>query len=591
MLSQQQNVMEQIKQRVDIVEFIRQYLPHLKKAGKYWKACCPFHKEKTPSFTVNPDKGYYYCFGCQEGGDVIAFLRKMENLTFNEALKKMADFAGVEYNPAVKFSAAEQQRLAVRRALEYAKGFFHKNLMSLGGEPARHYIKGRGVTKETAQKFELGFAKNDPQGFCRAAQAAGYTAQQLKDAGLCALTSYGPRDYFRGRLLFPIHNHRGEMVGFGGRILGPGEPKYLNSPETVLFNKSHVLYGIQFAGPAIRKAGRAVLLEGYMDVIACHQAGFDYTVAPLGTSLGVEHAKLLKRYTDNVIVLFDPDAAGIKAALRGASVLIEQGLFVKVASLCDGLDPDEYIAKYGKEKFEEVLDRAQDLMAFHTQLQLDLYPQPLDAQAKTAIVTELVDTLLRQPDPIVRREWAKYIAERVEVDEALVLGRLRGKEYAAVRAKQRFGKLHLPTAPAEAPQAAETFNAAEENLTAWLLRYPQYAARCGALAQQFDSRALGAVLEAVCKAYGENPAPEGFLDRVQALAPARGKLVIRLSMAELPADFQPQRDIEDVKKAVEKEVLQRQLADIRQQIKTAPAGQVPAGLLKQMTDLQNKLKN
>ena len=259
--------------------------------------------------------------------------------------------------------------------------------------------------------------------------------------------------------------------------------------------------------------------------------------------------------------------------------------------MCDGLDPDEYIAKYGKEKFEEVLDRAQDLMAFHTQLQLDLYPQPLDAQAKTAIVTELVDTLLRQPDPIVRREWAKYIAERVEVDEALVLGRLRGKEYAAVRAKQRFGKLHLPAAQAEAPQAAETFNAAEENLTAWLLRYPQYAAGCGALAQQFDSRALGAVLEAVCKAYGENPAPEGFLDRVQALAPARGKLVIRLSMAELPADFQPQRDIEDVKKAVEKEVLQRQLADIRQQIKTAPAGQVPAGLLKQMTDLQNKLKN
>lgn len=583
----QENLAEKIKQRIDLVEFVRQYVPHLKKAGKTWKACCPFHKEKTPSFTVSSEKGLYYCFGCQEGGDIFDFLMKMENLSFNEAVRKLADIAGVEYRPQGGFSAAEQQRINARKTLDWAKGFYHKNLMSAGGEFARNYVKGRGLTKETVQKFELGFAKNDAVGLCKAAQANGYTAQQLKDVGLCVQTAYGARDYFRGRLMFPIINQRGETVGFGGRILADGEPKYLNSPETLLFSKSHVLFGLNFAGPAIRKAGRAVLLEGYMDVIACHQAGFENTVAPLGTSLTAEHAKLLKRYTDNAVVLFDPDAAGIKAALRGALVLIEQGLFVKVASLSDGLDPDEYIAKYGKEKFEEVLDRAQDLIAFHTRLQLDLYPRPLDPQAKTAVVSELTETLLKQPDPIVRREWAKYVAEQTGVDEELVLERLRGREQAAARFQQRFNASRAPSA---APQA-EHFNAAEENLVGWLLRFPQYALGCEELAPQFDSRALGELLQALCRAAAENPAPEGFAGRVSALAPAQHKLAVRLCMQELPRDFQPQRDIASCKKAVEREALQRQLAAVRQQIKTAGAGQVPAQLLQQMTQLQNKLKN
>lgn len=583
----QENLAEKIKQRIDLVEFVRQYVPHLKKAGKTWKACCPFHKEKTPSFTVSSEKGLYYCFGCQEGGDIFDFLMKMENLSFNEAVRKLADIAGVEYRPQGGFSAAEQQRINARKTLDWAKGFYHKNLMSAGGEFTRNYVKGRGLTKETVQKFELGFAKNDAVGLCKAAQANGYTAQQLKDVGLCVQTAYGARDYFRGRLMFPIINQRGETVGFGGRILADGEPKYLNSPETLLFSKSHVLFGLNFAGPAIRKAGRAVLLEGYMDVIACHQAGFENTVAPLGTSLTAEHAKLLKRYTDNAVVLFDPDAAGIKAALRGALVLIEQGLFVKVASLSDGLDPDEYIAKYGKEKFEEVLDRAQDLIAFHTRLQLDLYPRPLDPQAKTAVVSELTETLLKQPDPIVRREWAKYVAEQTGVDEELVLERLRGREQAAARFQQRFNASRAPSA---APQA-EHFNAAEENLVGWLLRFPQYARGCEELAPQFDSRALGELLQALCRAAAENPAPEGFADRVSALAPAQHKLAVRLCMQELPRDFQPQRDIASCKKAVEREALQRQLAAVRQQIKTAGAGQVPAQLLQQMTQLQNKLKN
>ncbi|MBO7238353.1 MAG: DNA primase [Elusimicrobiaceae bacterium] len=583
----QENLSEKIKQRLDIVELVRQYVPHLKKTGKTWKACCPFHKEKTPSFTVSSEKGLYYCFGCQEGGDIFDFLMKIENLSFNEAKQKLADLAGVEYKPEGNFSVAEQQRLQVRKTLEFAKHFYHKTLLSAQGTPARNYIKGRGLTKETTLKFELGLAQNETSALVRQAHANHYTPAQLKEAGLCVLTEYGARDYFRNRLMFPIHNQRGEMVGFGGRILGEGEPKYLNSPETAVFTKSQVLYGLNFAGPAIRKAGRAVLLEGYMDVIACHQAGFEYTVAPLGTSLTSDHARLLKRYTDNVIVLFDPDAAGIKAALRGALILIEQGLFVKVASLSDGLDPDEYIAKYGKEQFESVLDHAQDLIEFHTGLQLDLYPKPLPPQAKTAIVNELVETLLKQPDPIVRREWIKYIAEQVQVEEPLVLARVQEKERAAKRFEQRFQSKQ----PQVQPVKPETFTAAEENLVAWLLRFPQQAAGCETLATQFDSRALGELLAAVCQAAGENAAPEGFTERVCALAPAHTQLAIRLSMTELPNDFQAQRDIATCKKTLQKEALQRQLAAVRQQIKTAGAGQVPAALLQKMTQLQNQLKN
>jgi len=584
----QESVLEQIRQRLDIVEIVRQYVPSLKRAGRTWKACCPFHKERTPSFTVSSDKGLYYCFGCQEGGDLFDFVMKMENLSFNETVKKLADLAGVEYQPQTGFSPAEQRRMDMRKTLDFAKKFYQKLLLSSSGTSARNYIKGRGLTKETTLKFELGLAPDNFTSLQQAARANHYTDAQLKEAGICTTSKYGLRDYFRNRLIFPILNQRGETVAFGGRILGQGEPKYLNTPETVLFSKSHVLYGLNFAGPAIRKANRAVLLEGYMDVIACHQAGFEYTVAPLGTSFTPDHAKLLKRYTDNVIVLFDPDAAGIKAALRGALILIEQGIFVQVASLSEGLDPDEYIAKYGKEKFEYVLDHAQDLIQFHTQLQLAKYPQPLQPQAKAAMVSELTETLLKQPDPIVRREWVKYVAEQIQVEEDLVLQRMHGKQRTTSRLEQ---KLRPQRAAAATPPKAQTFLAAEENLVSWLLRYPQYATGCEELINQFDSRTLAELLQAVCQAAAQNNDAAGFTERVKVLAPAHTQMAIRLSMTELPDDFNAQRDIDACKRAVKKEALQRQLTAVRQQIKTAGAGQVPAELLQKMAALQNQLKN
>lgn len=576
------NIVEQIKDKLDIVEFIRQYVPDLKRAGKTYKACCPFHKEKTPSFTCSSEKGLFYCFGCQEGGDIFAFLMKMENLSFNEALEKLAEQAGVEYKPVQQLSGEEKRRAAARKVMDFARSFYHKNLFSPAGTAAREYVKKRNLTKETCQKFELGLAFAEGVNLVRAAKNAGYNDTDLKEGGLCAVTSYGTRDYFRNRLMFPIINQRGDTVGFGGRILGEGEPKYLNSPETVLFTKSHVLYGLNFAGPEIRKAGRAVLLEGYMDVIGCHQAGVSYTVAPLGTSLTEEHARLLKRYTENVTVLFDPDEAGIKAALRGALVLISKGLFVKVASLPDGLDPDEYIAQYGKEAFEKILDNAQDLIAFHTQLLLGRYSQPLSAQDKTHVITELAQTIAQQPDEIVQREWAKYVAEHVGVEEQLVIVRFKRPTSPNTPVRNRTQEQIVSVTPA---------TPAEEELLSWLLRAPQEINLCEELTPAcFSSAQAWNWFEAVRQAAQEQQVGQALVERVIRLRPQDEKEFVKLAMWQMPEDFEPKRDIAACAAKLKQTGVQKRLKEVQRQMKQLGAGNVPPDLIKEYMQLQTKLK-
>lgn len=577
------NIVEEIKSKLDIAELIRQYVPDLKQNGKTYKACCPFHSEKTPSFTCSSEKGLFYCFGCQEGGDIIAFLMKIEHLSFNEAVRKLADLAGIEYRPTQALSGEELRRAGARKALDFAREYYHKNLMSALGERARTYVKGRHLTKETCQHFELGLSLAQPAALAQRAKANGLKDTDLTDGGLCKRTEYGLRDYFRGRLMFPIINQRGDTIGFGGRILGEGEPKYLNSPETILFSKSRVLYGLNFAGPAVRKAGRAVLLEGYMDVIGCHQAGVEYAVAPLGTSLTEEHARLLKRYTDNVIVLFDPDAAGIKAALRGGLILISEGLFVKVASLPEGLDPDEFIIKYGKEKFEAILDNAQELVAFHTHLQLTARKSPLSAQDKTAVITELAQTIAKQPDAIVRREWVKYVAEHTGVAEELVLQRV--KQMLRPNTYAQTGKV----APALQTAAGNT---AQDDLFAWLLKSPQHMVLCADLTEQdFSDEQAWQLFSALVRAHQLNPAATDLAEQVRPLVnEALRKQLIRYTLVSVPDNFDAERDIGACVAKLTQTGLHKQIAHLRGEMKKYPAGQVPAEVLKKYADLQQKLK-
>lgn len=583
----QTDAIEQIKDKIDIVELVRQYVPGLKRAGKLYKACCPFHHEKTPSFTCSSEKGLYYCFGCQEGGNIFNFVMKMENLSFREALEKLADMAGVELEPAKLLTAEEQRRATTRKVLDFARAYYHKNLFSRAGEGARTYVKSRNLTKETCEHFELGLSLSTGA-LLRAAKEAGYTQENLKDAGLCVQTERGLHEYFRNRLMFPIWNQRGETVGFGGRILGEGEPKYLNSPETILFTKSHVLYGLNFAGPAIRKADRAVLLEGYMDVIGCHQAGVTYTVAPLGTSFGEDHAKLLARYTQNIIVLFDPDEAGLKAALRAALILTEAGMFVKVASLPDGLDPDEYIAKQGKENFEHILDHAQDLIAFAVERQLAQHPGTLSAQAKTQIVTELTQIIAKQPDGIVRREWVKYVAEMLSVDEPLVQQRL-AQTFKATTQSTRFSTAKQSSV-IRADQVA-TASSVEEDLLAWILKSPQHTVLCSQLsAQDFSSPALWEIFQAIVKTHMQYPQADNLTEQTAQALPSQKNEIVKLALLPTPDDFNPARDIAACAAKLEQTGLQRQLQKLTQQMKSYGTGNVPPDVFQTYMQLQQKLK-
>ena len=581
------DIVEQIKDRLDIVEFIRQYVPSLKRAGKTYKACCPFHQEKTPSFTCSSEKGLFYCFGCQEGGDIVGFLMKIENLSFREAVERLADLAGIDYQPTQTLTREEQHRQNVRKVLDFARQHYHKNFMSRMGDLARAYVKNRQLTKETCEHFELGLSA--AQGvLTNAAKQAGYTEQDLKEAGLCIQSQYGLKEYFRNRLMFPIWNQRGDTVGFGGRILGEGDPKYLNSPETILFTKSHVLYGLNFAGPAIRKAGRAVLLEGYMDVIGCHQAGVEYTVAPLGTSLTNEHAKLLKRYTQNVIVLFDPDEAGLKAALRGALILTEEGLFVKVASLPDGLDPDEYIVQYGKENFEAILNNAQDLINFALERQLSLHPVPLSAQDKTEIVTQLTHMIAKQPDAIVRREWAKVVAERLMVEEQLVLQRLAQTQKTVEFSGHYQAKTQPHVINTETEQKTPV---TEENLLSWILKSPQHCVLCSELtADDFSSPVLWQIFQTIIKTHAGNPQTEDITELTALALPQQKNEIAKLALLQTPSDFNPARDIAACAAKLEQAGIQKKLQTVTRQMKTYGTGNVPPEVFQTYMQLQQKLK-
>lgn len=566
---------EQIKDRIDILDIVKDYVPGLKRAGKTYKGCCPFHHEKTPSFTVSPDKGLFYCFGCQAGGDLFEFFMKAEGLSFNEALQKLAQRAGVVLEKTENLTEDEKRRLTARKAAAFAKDFYHKTLLSAEGNEIRSYLKSRHLTKETTVKFELGATPKAQDGLVRAAIKAGYNEPLLKSLGLAGGYS---KDYFRSRLIFPIFNARGEAVGFGGRIVGEGQPKYLNSPETILFSKSKVLYALNHAAAAIRKQGYALLLEGYMDVVACFQAGVENCVAPLGTAFAQSHAALLKRYTDTAVILFDPDAAGIKASLRTALILIEQGLFVKVASLGDeGLDPDEYITKYGRDKFEEVLSAATDIITFRADVLIKNGHAALAPQEKSKIAAELMEIVSRQPDPIVKSEWIKTVAEKLNIEERLL------SEPRAQAAAQSVK---------QTPAATETAPKAETDLLAWVIKNPSCASLAEPLdAEKFENKRYFEILRAFIKLVKDKPHRDDYSALLAHERPQDESLILKMTLSEEPGAFNPARDISACVKEIEKKFIAVKLQKIKEKIKSLGAGNATEELLRLQTELQKQLKS
>lgn len=568
------SIIEQIRQNVDILELIKEYVPNVKRSGRTYKACCPFHKEKTPSFSISPDKGLFYCFGCQAGGDIFEFLMRIENLSFNEAARKLAQRAGIEWKPQESLTEEEKKRALYYKIMLFAKDFYHEQLLSNQGTAARNYIKQRNLTKETTEKFGLGLSFFN--GLTAKAKTQGFNEEDLKTLGLA---NYTGNDYFKNRLMFPIFNHRGEIIAFGGRVLGEGQPKYLNSPETPLFSKSRVLYGLNFAGPSIRKEDFVILLEGYMDVIGTHQAGVENTVAPLGTSFTAYHANMLKRYTNQAVVIFDPDDAGINAALRAALILVEQGLYVRVATLPSGLDPDEFVTEYGAEEFKNIAKNAPDLMDFQINLLLKKSGSKMDAQTKTNIAAQLSETINKQPDEIIKREWAKTAADRLNIDADIMLKKIIKKP------------LHN-TAPTQIKTSKKPEPKREVDLIKLLLWNPRYCQDCANLTEaHFENKDLWHLLEGIRSLYQQNPAIQEPAKPLIEQNPKLEGLILNLTLETLPKEARASVDIKTYIDVMEKAFLEKRFASLSAQLKSYPAGQVPMELLQEQIKLQKKLKS
>ena len=418
---------DEIRSRSDIVEVISECGVALRPAGRDFKALCPFHTEKTPSFIVSVQKQIFYCFGCQTGGNVISFVKEHEGKSFIETIEWLAARVNITLPNQDAGESAHRKRVATLEDLNrFAVEYYHRQLLTERvSEHARQYLNHRGVHPKTLRAFQLGYAASGRRELVKVATDKDFTIQQLVDAGLIKDEDRGPQDRFWNRILFPIQNERGAPVGFGGRALSEEhQPKYLNSPATVLYDKSKILYNLDKARQPIYKQQRVLLVEGYMDVLMLYQAGVENVVASSGTSLTEDHARLLKRFTPEVIIVYDGDASGFQAAQRGLHQLLAEDLRVRIALLPAGEDPDSFTRQHGAEAFTALTDKAINLIEF--QIQAAIQSQDIHRiETKTQIVKEVTETLLNLKNRVERSEYIRYAARELHVDERVLWAELR----------------------------------------------------------------------------------------------------------------------------------------------------------------------
>ncbi len=416
-------LIETIRGQVDLVEVAGEYL-RLTKKGKDFVALCPFHQEKTPSFTVSREKQIFHCFGCGVGGNVFHFLMAMENLTFPEAVRQLAARTGVVI--PVSRGADEQKKAGMESRLwemnALARDFYRQFLHNRAeGALAREYLARRGLHKDIILRFQLGYAPAGWDSLIKYLKGHNYALEEIVAAGLAVASERGKVfDRFRHRIIFPIHNPQGKVVGFGGRALREeDEPKYLNSPETAVFNKRHLLYGLDLARPAIREQGFAIIVEGYMDVLSAHQAGVNNAVASMGTSLTVEQGRLLLRYTTEAVIAYDADAAGVAAALRSLDILCELGFSIRVVSVPQGKDPDEYIRSHGRQAWDSLVKNAP------TFLEYKIEQASRVTGDKKKILQQVIPGVAGMTSPVEQEESVKLIAARLGLSWEVVKSELR----------------------------------------------------------------------------------------------------------------------------------------------------------------------
>ncbi|MGI6118170.1 MAG: DNA primase [Bilifractor sp.] len=457
-------VIEEVRAGNDIVDVISAYVS-LKKKGSNYFGLCPFHGEKTPSFSVSRQKQMYYCFGCGAGGNVFTFLMQYENLSFQEAVQELADRAGITL-PQEDYSRESREKQERREVLlniqKDAAKYYYAKLRSRSGTDGMRYLKNRELSDETIRKFGLGFSGRTGNELYRYLRSRGYSDDLLNASGLFRFDERrGVSDKFWNRVMFPIMDARSRVIGFGGRVMGDGEPKYLNSPETEIFDKSRNLYGLFLARKSRKKY--MILCEGYMDVISMHQAGFDNAVASLGTSLTAGHCSLLKRYTDLVLLLYDSDEAGIRAALRAAPMLREAGITSKVVHLDPHKDPDEFIKAEGSEAFQERLDQAENSFLFTIHM-LERNYDMADPQGKSEFLRAAAREIVSLEDEVDRETYIPYIAHEYGIENKTLLELVRKESLSGTgrRAVREPKSLN-----SRAPKKNDAAEAAQRLLIGW----------------------------------------------------------------------------------------------------------------------------
>lgn len=466
------DIIEEVRMKNDIVDVVSQYVK-LNRRGNTYFGLCPFHNEKTPSFSVTPSKQMYYCFGCGAGGNVYNFVMEYENYTFGEALQHLADRAGVQL-PKIEYSREAREKAEKRATLleinKLAASYFYYQLRRENGSQAYAYLINRGVSEDTIKKFGLGYSDKYSDDLYKFLKSKNYSDDLLRESGLFNVDErHGMYDKFWNRVIFPIMDVNNRVIGFGGRVMGDGKPKYLNSPETKIFDKSRNLYGLNIARTT--RKNYLILCEGYMDVISMHQVGFTNAVASLGTALTSGHASLLKRYTQEVLLLYDSDDAGVRAALRAIPILREAGITSRVVSLKPHKDPDEFIKALGGEEFEKRLERAMDSFMFRIHMAQKEFTME-EPQGQNRFFERCAQMLLELSDELERNLYIEAIVKDY-----------RGYGISVEDLRKRVNTLALKGTPAEQRVQPKTTGAqpkkrdsasekAQKLMLTWLVTYP-----------------------------------------------------------------------------------------------------------------------
>lgn len=581
----EEHIVEQVSAANDIVEIISQYIP-LKRAGRHLKACCPFHQEKSPSFMVQPEKQMFHCFGCGAGGDVFSFLMRHENMTFPEALKALAERAHITLPERRSHQDDGGQKEKLYEVCQVAADIYHELLLKETGAEARAYLAKRQITEEIIRAFKLGWAPMEWRTLFDRMVAKKYPEALLKQAALIQQSPKGNYyDTFRGRLMFPILNLQNKAIAFGGRLIADQEgPKYLNSPETPIFFKRRELFGLNLAKKHIdREWPTLILVEGYMDFLALYQHGFKNAVATLGTALGEDHVRLMRRFVEEVIVVYDGDKAGEAAALRGLEILLEGGMQVKLVSLPKGEDPDDFLNKRGNDAFAALLKNAKDFFDYKLQALLARYPRQ-DALGVSKICHEMFETFLKVKNTVMLSEYFKRLSRALQVDE----NSLR-TEFSHLNKKDSVSRERSQAAPS----APEPIKPAPEELLLLVLmaEVPPFCDRACEELKDIDlktpaSRELFEYLRQMNE-QGKKCTLSGLLIRIQD-APYREQLVA--VMASLDETAEREQILEDCIAKIKQGRATGRLEELRRLILAAENGRDEAKVRAATQEYQELLK-